>query len=222
MWRKPVRCVVLGGGGHARVLIDCLRASKAAEPVAIVDADPALWGTTILGVKVVGGDEKLQKMRSQGVSGFAIGLGGTKDNGPRRRLFEHARTLGFHPVSVRHPSAICSPSAEIGDGSVLYPRAVVNACASIGVNVIINTGAIVEHDCVVGHHAHIATGAVLCGMVTVGDMAHIGARAVVRQNQKIGARAVIGAGATVVDDVREGTRVWGGKAVVYDEANVNG
>jgi UDP-perosamine 4-acetyltransferase len=216
------RCVILGGGGHARVLIDCLRASKEAVPVAIVDANELLWGTTILGVQVVGGDEKLKEMRDQGVSRFAVGLGGTKDNGPRRTLFERAMALGFRPVSVRHPSAICSPSAEIGAGSVLYPRSVVNACAKLGMNVIVNTGAIVEHDCVIGDHAHISTGAVLCGAVTVGDMAHIGAGAVVRQNQRIGARAVVGAGATVVEDVNDGARVWGGKAMVYDEANVSG
>lgn len=216
------RCVILGGGGHARVLIDCLRASNEAVPVAIVDADRSLWDKTILGVKVVGGDEKLEEMRDQGVSHFVVGLGGTKDNGPRRTLFERAMELGFRPVSVRHPSAICSPSAEIGAGSVLYPRSVVNACVKIGRNVIVNTGAIVEHDCIVGDHAHISTGAVLCGAVTVGDMTHIGAGAVVRQNQKIGARAVVGAGATVVDHVRDGERVQGGKAMVYDEANVSG
>lgn len=219
---ESVRCVILGGGGHARVLIDCLRASKEAVPVAIVDADRSLWDKTILEVKVVGGDEKLEEMRDQGVSHFVVGLGGTKDNGPRRMLFERAMELGFHPVNVRHPSAICSPSAEIGAGSVLYPRSVVNACAKIGRNVIINTGAIIEHDCVIGDHAHIATGAMLCGTVMVGEMAHIGAGAVVRQNQKIGARAVVGAGATVVNDVRDGESVWGGKAMVYDEADVSG
>lgn len=222
MPRNERRCVILGGGGHARVLIDCLLASKEAVPVAIVDADRSLWGTTLLGVKIVGGDEKLTALRHQGVSGFAVGLGGTKDNGPRRTLFERAMALGFQPVSVRHPSSICSPSAEIGAGSVLYPRSVVNACAKLGVNVIVNTGAIVEHDCVIGDHAHISTGAVLCGTVTVGNMAHIGAGAVVRQNQKIGERAVVGAGATVVEDVRDGEKVWGNKAIVYQEAHISG
>lgn len=221
MPRNEHRCVILGGGGHARVLIDCLLASKEAVPVAIVDADRSLWGTTLLGVKVVGGDEKLTELRHQGVSGFAVGLGGTKDNGPRRTLFERATALGFQPVSVHHPSSICSPSAEIGAGSVLYPRSVVNACVKLGVNVIVNTGAIVEHDCVIGDHAHIATGAILCGTVTVGNMAHIGAGAVVRQNQKIGEGAVIGAGATVVEDVKDGEKVWGHKAMVYQGANIS-
>ncbi|MDP3703223.1 MAG: acetyltransferase [Candidatus Omnitrophota bacterium] len=220
--KSPLRCVVLGGGGHARVLIDCLLASKEAVPVAIVDADRSLWGTTILGVKIVGGDEKLTELLYQGVSGFAVGLGGTKDNGPRRTLFELAMTRGFQPVSVRHPSSICSPSAEIGAGSVLYPRSVVNACAKLGMNVIVNTGAIVEHDCVIGDHAHISTGAVLSGTVVVGEMVHVGAGSVIKQGLTIGEAAVVGAGSTVVSDVVPRTTVIGERAGVYVPEEVTG
>lgn len=219
---EPIRCLILGGGGHARVLIDSLRASEAATPVAVLDADRSLWGSEVLGVPVRGGDELMGELMRQGARHFVVGVGGVANNEPRRRLFERAVACGLTPLTVCHPSAICSPSAEIGAGSVLYPRSVVNAGATLGLNVIVNTGAIVEHDCVIGNHAHISTGAVLCGTVTVGDMAHIGAGAVVRQNQKIGARAVVGAGATVVEDVRDGERVWGGKARVYHEADVSG
>src|SRR5688572_4933515 len=62
---NPVpECVILGGGGHARMLIDCL--DLAADPwqFAVLDADRSLWGKTVLGVRVLGNDELLEKLAS--------------------------------------------------------------------------------------------------------------------------------------------------------------
>lgn len=204
-----MRCVILGAGGHARVLIDTLRASGAAAPEAILDGNPRLWGTDVMGVPVRGGDELLQAVAQEGISWFVIGVGGVGDNQPRRRLFELARSCGLLPLTVRHPAAICSTYAEIGPGSVLCPAAIVNAGAVLGMNVVVNSGAIVEHDCIVGDHVHIATGATLASSVRVGDGAHIGAGATVLQCVSIGESAVVGAGAAVIDDVAPSETVAG-------------
>ena len=201
MSAEPVPCVVLGGGGHARVVIEALQAGGAATPIAVLDANRALWGTKILGVPVLGGDERLPHVVQQQVRHFVVGLGGVGDNQPRRRLFDHAVASGLRPLTVCHPSAIRSPSAAIGEGTVLFPGSVVNAGVRLGLNVIVNTGAIVEHDCVVGDHAHLASGAILASAVKVGAFAHIGAGVTVRQGLFIGAGALVGAGAVVVKDV---------------------
>lgn len=193
--------MILGGGGHARMLIDALESSGGAVPCALLDADESLWGKEVLGVPVVGGDEMLPELVGRGVSAFAVGVGSTSDNRPRRRLFELGLSCGLSPLTIRHPSAICSRWAEIGAGAQILPGAVVNAGASLGRNVIVNSGAIVEHDCVVGDHAHVATGARLASTVRVGVGAHIGAGATVRQCLTIGDWAVVGAGAAVVRDV---------------------
>jgi UDP-perosamine 4-acetyltransferase len=195
------RCVILGGGGHARVLIDCIRESDLAEIEGVLDPDSSLHGQKVLDVPVLGGDELLGGMASGGVTHFVVGLGGVGDNGPRRRLFELGCSCRLIPLTVRHPSAIVSRWASIGTGCQLLPGIIVNACAVLGKNVIVNSGAIVEHDCVVGDHAHIATGARLASTVQVGTAAHIGAGATVRQSIRIGEGAIVGAGAVVVKDV---------------------
>jgi sugar O-acyltransferase (sialic acid O-acetyltransferase NeuD family) len=197
-------CVVFGGGGHARVLIDALLASGAGRPVAIVD--PAPIGREVLGVPVIGGEEAPLPREA---THFVMGLGSTRDNGPRRRLFENAVARGLRPLTVVHPGALVSRFARVGPGCAILAQAVVNAGATLCVNVIVNTGAIVEHDCIVGDHAHVATGACLAGTVTVGEEAHVGAGAVVRQGARIGAGAVIGAGAAVIKDVPAGVVVAG-------------
>lgn len=205
----PPSCVIVGGGGHARVVIDTLRASGDASPYAVLDRNAQLWGKDVDGVPVLGGDDLLRELLGRGVTRFAIGVGGVGDNGPRRRLFDLALAQGFRPVTAKHPTAVCSPAAEVGDGSLLAPLAIVNAGATVGRNVIVNSGAIVEHDCLVGDHVHLATGATLAATVRVGTGAHVGAGATVRQGLTIGEGAIVGAGAVVVADVAPGVIVVG-------------
>lgn len=202
-------CVILGGGGHARVLIDSVQASGAAKLYGILDPDRSLWGKDLMGVPVLGGDDLLRQLSQEGITEFVVGLGSIGDNQPRRRLFELGVAHRLMPITVCHPSAVRSPTAGVGAGSVLFPNAVVNAGAILGVNVIVNTGAIVEHDCVLGDHVHVATGACLCSAVHVGNGAHIGAGATVRQCVSIGGGAIIGAGAVIVKDVEPHTVVVG-------------
>lgn len=202
-------CVILGGGGHARVLVDSIACMGGVHVQAILDSDRSLWGTTCFGVPVAGGDDLLPELAANGVNSFVVGVGGVGDNRPRQRLFELGLARGLKPVTVRHPSAICSRWAAVGAGCQLLPGSIVNAGAELGENVIVNSGAIVEHDCRIGKHAHLATGSKLASSVRIGERAHIGAGATVRQCLAIGDDAVIGAGAVVVKDVDRSQTVAG-------------
>ncbi len=203
------RCVFLGGGGHASVLIDALRMRAMAIPHAVLDAEPAKWGKELLGVPIVGGDDLLPRVIAQGVRYFAVGLGSTGDTRHRQRLFNLGLEHHLEPLTIIHPSAICSRHAEVGPGCQLLPVCVINAGASLGSNVIVNSGAVVEHDCVLESHVHVATGARLASGARVGLGAHVGAGATVKQLVSIGARSIVGAGAVVVKDVPDEAVVIG-------------
>jgi sugar O-acyltransferase (sialic acid O-acetyltransferase NeuD family) len=204
-----VRCAIVGGGGHGAVLIEAALTSGEIEPVCVLDADKTLWGKELLGIPILGGDELLPSLPADAVTSFLVGVGGTGDNVPRRRLYERALAAGLRPCTLRHPSAIVSPSARLGAGTVVLAGAVVGTRAVIGANVIVNSGVIVEHDCIVGDHVHLASGATLGGDVQIGEESHIGAGATVREQIKIGPRALVAAGAVVVRHVSEGDRVAG-------------
>jgi len=179
------------------VVIDCLRASGAAESVAAVDADSTRWGSAVDDVPVRGGDDQLAILREEGVTLFAVGIG----QGPRAKLFAVGRAAGFAPVSAIHPRATISTRAMIGAGAQIFAAVVVNAGAVVGENNIVNTGAIIEHDCRLGAHVHVASGACLAGGVVVEDGAFIGAGSTIRQGVRIGAGAIVGAGSVVTRDV---------------------
>lgn len=203
------RCLILGGGGHARVVLDVLATTGAAVPVGILDADSHRWGSELDGVPILGGDDQLPRLAREPRVSFIVGLGATGDNRPRARLFSLGLEHGLTPLAIRHASAVCSPRATIGRGSVCCAGSIVGPGAAIGENVIVNTGAIVEHDVVIGDHAHIATGARLAGAVCVDALAHVGAGATVKQGVHIGEGAVIGAGCVVIRDVAPWTTVVG-------------
>jgi sugar O-acyltransferase (sialic acid O-acetyltransferase NeuD family) len=191
------------------VVIEILHLMGGYDLVGLLDADPALWGSEVLGVPVLGGDALLSEIYRQGVRTAFIGVGTVKRSEPRRRLYEQARQAGFETAGAVHPRAIISPTAQIGDGPTIMAGAVINPDARVGNNVIINTGAIIEHDCMIGNHVHVATGARLAGSIKIGDGAHIGIGATIREGIRIGQGSMVGAGAVVVDDVPDFVLVVG-------------
>jgi UDP-perosamine 4-acetyltransferase len=199
----------LGAGGHAKVVIEAALESRACTLVGLLDPAPELRNASVLGIPVLGGDERLPALIAGGVRRFFVGVGSADDTRRRRQLYELARRNGMEPVSVVHPRAVVSPSATLGPGATVLAGAVINAHAVLGENVIVNTGAIVEHDVVLGAHSHVATGARVTGGVRVGVGVHIGAGATVRQGLMIGDHAIVGAGAVVVKDVPARTVVAG-------------
>lgn len=203
------RIIILGAGGHARVIIDAMQLVRDVQLVAVLDNDAALWGSQLLGVPVVGGDDRLAELVGLGCDAFVVAMGGLGKSAVRSRLFRMACQAGLAPCLVRHPAAVCARSAMIAPGSQLLATSVVGPAAAIHENVIINTAAVVEHDCVIGPHSHIAPAACLAGGVQVGSECHIGAGAVIRENICIGDRVVVGAGAAVIRDVPSDSVVAG-------------
>lgn len=204
-----VRCVFIGAGGHASMLLDCLEHDRLVVVAGLLSADPGRVGTMFHAVPVLGGDELLPSLPTRGITHFVVAVGGISNNEPRRQLFDRAVAAGLEPLTIVHPRSIVSPSASIGPGSQVFAGAIIGAGARLGSNVIVNSGAIVEHDCLVADHAHVATGAVLASTVVVGTGAHIGAGATVIQMRRVGDWAIVGAGAAVVADVPDGAVVGG-------------
>jgi sugar O-acyltransferase (sialic acid O-acetyltransferase NeuD family) len=194
-------CVIFGGGGHAKVLVESLRASNSPLSLVILDQDTSRWGQQVLDVAIRGDDSLLPQLIADGARFFVVAVGGVGNNEPRRLLFERGISRGLEPLTIKHPASICSRWAKVGAGCQLLPGCIVNAGAELGRNVIVNSGAIVEHDCRIGDHVHVASGAVLSSTVTVGAGAHIGCGAAIRQLISVGEGATVGAGAVVIKDV---------------------
>jgi sugar O-acyltransferase (sialic acid O-acetyltransferase NeuD family) len=203
------RCVILGGGGHACVLIDALQVAGSMEIAGILDPDSSRWGDLVLGFPILGSDKEWAKLVQEGVTHFVIGLAGVAPNQARRDLFERAVAAGLSPWTVRHPAAVISSHTKLGPGVQVLAGAVINARACVGRGVIVNTAAVIEHDTVLGEFSHVAPRACLAGGVEIGPGAFVGAGATVIQGVRVGANSLIAAGAVVVRDVPPGAQVSG-------------
>lgn len=190
------RVAVIGAGGHAKVIIDLLRAGGH-DVVACLDAGregQTLGGTPVLGHEML----VLPELASQGVRGVFIALG---DNRLRQKVAAAVEALGLEMISAIGKSAVISPSARVGKGCAVMEGAVINADANIGDFAIINTNASIDHDCNIGAYAHVAPGSALAGAVQLGDSVFMGVGSRAIPGVTIAAGAVVGAGAVVVRDI---------------------
>lgn len=190
--------IIIGGGGHARELVDALLESGT-QPLGYINPmEPPGHRPDI---PWLGDDSRLLERSPESVA-LVNGFGSVHDTEPRNEIFLRFTGLGYRFVDVIHPGAIVSRrGTTFGHGVQILAGAVVNTGVRLGDNVLIDSGALVEHDCELASHAHIASRAVLCGGCHVGEGAHVGTGATVTQGISIGAGAIIAAGCTVTEDV---------------------
>lgn len=203
--------VIIGAGGHGRVVLDIVRAAGEQNPVGFIDADEARAGGSVDGVKIIGAINLLPRLVKQGITGAIVAIG---DNRVRVSYAEAVVSAGLELISAVHPTASTSPSVRIGRNVVVGPGAIITAEAQIGDSAIINSGAVVEHECRIGKGVHICPGALLGGRVEAGAGAFVGLGARVIPCMKIGQGAIVGAGAVVIRDVPEFATVVGVPAKV--------
>jgi UDP-perosamine 4-acetyltransferase len=201
--RKPV--IVIGGGGHARVLISTILLEGR---TVLGFTDPDEKNVKVMGVERLGDDGEILRYRVDEVC-LVNGIGFLKSASPRKQIYERFRQQGYEFESVVHPSAVIAPDVEIADGVQIMAGAVVQCGSRLGANSIVNTRAGLDHDCEIGPHAHIAPGVTLSGEVHVGEGACIGTGASIIQGVVIGANSFVGAGAVVLQDVLPGATVMG-------------
>jgi UDP-perosamine 4-acetyltransferase len=190
--------VVLGGGGHAAVVLSVLR-----------KLDWRILGYTdsrdrgpILGVPYLGADGQLAAViGTHPRCSAVIGVGKIDASPLRGDLQARLGALGFAAPVLVSPDAVVNEAVTLGSGTVVFDGTVVNTGTRCGGLCILNTNCAVEHDCRLGDNVHIAPGATVCGGVTIGDDCMIGAGATVVQEVTVGAGCLVGAGATVVGDL---------------------
>lgn len=182
---KP-RLLVIGAGGHGRVVAEAAHLSQCFCDVLNVDpANSEHNGLTDENVNTLGRPEDI----------FFISAIGNVE--ARMRVFSSYSDRGYKAGNVVHPRATVSTSVNLGQGCVILANSVVSIGTKIGDGVIINTGAIIDHDCDLGSFAHVAPGAVLAGNVTLGSRSTVGANSSVRHGVHIAEDVIVGHGAVV-------------------------
>lgn len=198
------KIVIVGEGGHSKVIKDIVIATQEYEVCALLDDkyDKPVQKDKVIYAPISYANTLCEKKEIF----FTIAIG---NNSIRKKIVKILEGIGVQFPILKHPTAAISPSAEIGRGSVIMPNCVVNADTVIGEHVIINSSSVIEHDNYINDYVHISPKAVLTGNIFVGEGTQVGAGATVIPNIKIGSWSIVGAGATVISDVPSNVTVVG-------------
>ncbi len=190
------KLVLIGGGGHGKVVLDVMRAQGEYGLAGIGD-DKYTHSFSQDGI-LHGPVADLAELLRDDDCRLFIAIG---SNRTRRAVMERLGYPESRYAVLIHPRATLGSGVTIGGGSVVMPGAVINHGARIGAQCIINTGAIVEHENALGSFVHVSPSAALAGDVTVGEGTHIGLGAKVIEGLTIGGWSTLGAGAVAVHDI---------------------
>ncbi len=186
------RLVIVGAGGHGKVIVD-IAIKNGYTDIAFLDDKPL---EDCMGFPVIGNSNDI-KLVDDGKTDFVIAVG---NNNIRKHI---AKQNSVNWVTLIHPSAQIGTDVTIGKGTVIMACAVVNSCATVGEHCIINTGSIVEHDNYIEDFVHLAPRVALGGTVRIGEGTFVGLGASVKNNLIICENCTIGAGAIVVKNIKE-------------------
>ena len=224
-----MKAVIIGAGGHARVVYEILRQDPNIEVVGFVDNKPkgqqvsaerqgpvesssfVTIKESIMGLPVYENHQILPRLVKEKVRGYIIAVG---NNEVRARYYKELADHGLDPINAIHPTARIAHEVKIGKGVVIAAGATIITGAVIGDNVIVNTGAIIEHEDIIEDNAQIASGTVLAGRVKIKKNAFIGAGVTVKEYVTIGENTTIGAGSVVLEDMPDNTVAVGVPAKV--------
>lgn len=203
--RKKI--VLIGGGGHCKVVIDAISRANCFEIIGVIDKDPK--NLHISDIKVIGDDEVLKKVFQSGCIRAFIALGSVGNEIRRIKLDKILKKIGFILPSIVHPLAYIAESVKIDDGVFVAAGAVIQPGSHIGRNAIINTNSSIDHDCKIGNFVHITPGSVISGGVEIGENSHIGTGSSIIEYIKIGKNTIVGAGSNVVSDIPSNCKAYG-------------
>lgn len=191
--------IIIGAGGHARVVISILRKSGEYRILGVIDhRDNLNQSEKIMGVPVLGGVVYLDQVKFDSEINFFLAIGSNQE---RADWYYKIKGLEICMPNLISSDAIIDAEAQIGCANIICARAFIGPEAVLGDNNLVNTGAIVEHEAQLGNHCHVAPGSVMAGRSEISDFCFLGAGAIIKNNTKVAANVCIGAGATVVGNI---------------------
>ena len=198
--------LVIGAGGHCRVVLSILSYYKELNVVGIADKDSKSFGEEILSTQVKYTWDDFQSLYDNGVSIAALAVG---NNSERKLLFSKLTEIGYTVKTLIHPSALVDKNADIGAGTIICMGAKIGPLVSIGNNCIIYTGAIIDHETNIKNDCFIAPGVCIAGRVSIEQGSFIGIGSSIIENITLGANCTVGAGSVVINDFPSNTTIAG-------------
>jgi sugar O-acyltransferase (sialic acid O-acetyltransferase NeuD family) len=202
------KVIVIGSGGHAKVIIDIINEMGCYSIIGITSTS-LIKGDLFVGYEVLGDDNALTNYRNDSQISVAMGLGGYTNNDLRKKVYNNIKKLGYNFINVIHPNSILSKTIKLGEGVTIFPGVIINSYANIGNNVIIATGSTIDHETNIGDHVLISAGVTIGAYTEIEDEVLLALGSKVISGLKIGKKSLIAAGAMLVSSTNENSKMFG-------------
>ena len=197
----PKNVVIIGAGGHAKVIADIITKSND-NVIGFLDDNLDIQSKTIyLNKTVLGTTKDIDKYKEYY---FIIGIG---NNNIRENI---ANSYDLKWYTAIHPNAIIANEVSIEEGSAIMAGSIINTGTKIGKHCIINTKSSLDHDNIIENYVHISPGATLAGTVHIKEKTWICAGATIINNITIAKNNIIGAGSVVIKDINKEDSIYVG------------
>ena len=127
----------------------------------------------------------------------------------RRKVAESLLARGAEFLTLIHPTAIVSPTATIGEGTIICPYAIASDACHLGRFVIMNYHSSLGHDASAGDFAVLSPYATLGGNAHIDDDVFLGMHASVGPGRRVGRRSKVSANSCALADVPDDQLVFG-------------
>lgn len=190
--------IVIGAGGHSRVVYSIINRCKTHEIKAFVDINVDSIADQMLGIPMCGYKDFSKFLHYSNATDFYLAIG---DNALRKKWWQALRGKGYSLPNLISPDCVIDPSAKFGMGNIICAQSFIGPFAKLGDNILINTGAIIDHESNIDNNCHLAPNSTICGRVKIEEGCFIGAGATIIDKIVIHSKIVVGAGATVTTDL---------------------
>ena len=212
-----MKSVIIGAGTYGEVYLASLQESGV-DIVGFLDDSPALQGTDVKGVPVLGTISSLETLNTtHGVEAVYCPIGNNK---LRVKFLQYAKELGYKTPNYIHPSVIISPNVTIGEGVYILLGSSVMPYTTIKDYVMISMNVGLAHHSVLEEGVFLSTGCNFGASIHAKKYAYCGISSTIMTGIKeLGEDCLIGAGAVVIRDVPDGAVVAGvpAKVIKYKE-----
>ncbi len=134
----------------------------------------------------------------------------------REAVVKRLEKKGAEFLSLIHKTALIHEYTKQGAGIFVGPFTAIGDNATIGSHVILNTHSAIGHDAVIGDCVCVMSYVDITGGCQIGERVFLGSGCRMVPKTRVEKDAFIGAGSVVIRPVKEGKKVFGNPARVYD------
>lgn len=197
MGKKKI--IIVGGGGHAKVIAGTLLRMPEYEIIGFLD--DSTERVSLLGKPKLGKIFPIPQYLESNI--LVLGIGHVGKTSFRNRLIAEYEEANYVFETIVAPSSVITHGVTLGKGVFISDMVTLQPEVVIGDYAIISNSVCVNHECAIGRNTHICPGVMISGNVTVGNNVLLGTGSALIHGITVGNDCIVPAGCTVIKNLKD-------------------